>query len=53
MSSPPITSPTAPDLEQVRTWLQRMITALKFEELIVAILALILRMRDINFELTK
>ena len=48
-----LTSPSAPDLEEVRTWLERMIKALKFAELIVAVLALLVRMRDINFELTK
>jgi hypothetical protein len=50
---PPITSSSVPDLDQVRTWLEKMIAALKFSELVVAIVALIRRMRDINLELTK
>lgn len=48
-----VTSPYAPDLEEVRAWLQKMVAAMKFVELIMAVLALITRMRDINFELTK
>jgi transposase len=48
---PPITSPYAPDLEQVRAWLQRMIKALRFIELVAAVLALIGKMRDANTEL--
>lgn len=55
--SPPtpsiITSPSAPDLTDVRAWLEKMIKALKFVELVSAILYLITRMRDINFELMK
>jgi transposase len=47
------TSPYAPDLEQLRAWLEKMVAALKFVELVVAVLALIGRMRDINLELTK
>jgi transposase len=50
---PPITSAYAPDLAQVRAWLERMIAALRFVEIVAAILALISRMRDINAELTK
>ena len=50
---PTITSSSVPDLDQVRTWLEKMIAALKFGELIVAIVALIGRMRAINLELTK
>ena len=52
-SSSTVTSPYAPDLEEVRAWLQKMVTAMKFVELIMAVLALITRMRDINTELTK
>ena len=48
-----ITSPYAPDLEQVRAWLKKMITAVKFVELVAAVLSLLGRMRDINTELTK
>ena len=54
MSSPPaITSAQAPDVEAVRTWLYRMMSAMKFGEIVVAILALITRMRDFNTELMK
>jgi len=48
-----ITSSSVPDLAEVRTWLETMIKALKFVELVVAILALIGRMRDINLDLVK
>lgn len=50
---PRITSPYAPDLAEVRAWLERMIAALKFVELVTAIVALVSRMRDANTELTK
>jgi transposase len=50
---PAITSPFAPDLGQVRAWLEKMVAALKFVELVTAILALIGRMCAINAELTK
>jgi transposase len=56
MSSPRppiITSPSAPDLADVRAWIEKMIKALKFVELVSAILYLITRMRDINTELMK
>jgi transposase len=46
-----VTSAFAPDLEEVRDWLGKMITALRFAELVTAILALITRMRDLNTEL--
>jgi len=49
----PITSPYAPDLAQVRAWLERMIAALRFIEVVAAIVALVGRMRDVNTELTK
>ena len=52
-SPPPITSPYAPDVEQVRAWLERMIAALKFVELVTVIVAFIGRMGVINAELTK
>lgn len=51
MSSP--TSPYAPDLEQVRVWLEKMISGLRFVELVTAIVAFIARMCAINTELTK
>jgi hypothetical protein len=50
---PPITSPYAPDLGQVRAWLETMIKALRFLELVAAVLALIGKMRDANTELVK
>lgn len=56
MSSAPtpiITSSTAPDLAEVRTWIEKMIVALRFAELITAILALIGRMAAINVDLLK
>jgi transposase len=46
-----VTSAFAPDLEEVREWLGKMIAALRFVELVAAILALVTRMRDINTEL--
>ncbi len=52
-SPPPITSPYAPDLAQVRAWVEKMIAALRFAELVAAIVALIARMCDVNMELTK
>ena len=53
MPKPPPTSPYAPDLAQVRAWLERMVAALRFVELVTAIVALVGRMGDINAELTK
>jgi transposase len=50
---PPITSPFVADLEEVRTWLEKMVKAVRFVEMIAAVLALVGRMRDINLELTK
>ncbi len=47
------TSPFTPDLAELRTWLEQMVAAMKLVELVVAVLALIGRMRDINLELTK
>ncbi len=48
-----ITSAFAPDLDEVRAWLEKMIAALRFVELVVAILALIGRLRDVNTELVR
>lgn len=56
MSSPaptPITSPFAGDLAEVRAWLEKMIAALRFVEMVAAVVALVSRMRGINLELTK
>lgn len=47
------TSPYSPDLAHLRAWLEEKVRAMKFVELVVAILSLIARMRDINLELTK
>jgi len=53
MDKPPITSPYAPDLGEVHAWIEKMIRALRFVELVTAIVALIGRMCSINAELTK
>lgn len=50
---PPITSPLAADLDEVRAWLEKMIKALRFVEMVAAIVALVRRMRDVNIELTQ
>ena len=52
-TKPPITSPYAPDLAQVRAWLETMIKALRFVDLVMAIVALIGKMRDLNTELVR
>jgi transposase len=49
----PVTSPYSPDLSEVRAWLERMVHALKFVELIAAVLSLVVRMRDVNAELLR
>ena len=46
-----VTSAFAPDLDEIRAWLQKMIATLKFVEMVTAIVALIARMRDLNTEL--
>jgi len=53
MQAPPITSPYAPDMTKVRAWLEQMIKALRFLELVSVVLTLITRMASINTELTK
>jgi transposase len=54
MSEPAtITSPHAPDVEDVRQWMLTMIKAMRLLELVAAIIALVTRMRDINTELTR
>jgi transposase len=50
---PTITSPSAPELGEVRAWLEQMIKAVRFVEMITAVLALITRMRDLNAELVQ
>src|SRR4051794_17555039 len=54
MSTPAtITSPHAPDVEDVRQWLEKMVKAMRLVELVLAVVALVTRMRDINTDLTK
>ncbi len=52
-TSPPITSPYAPDLDQLRAWLEKMVAALKFVELVASIVGFVSRMIVINAELTQ
>lgn len=47
------TSPYVPDLDQLRAWLEQMIAGLRFVELVLAVLAFVRRMADVNLELTK
>jgi transposase len=46
-----VTSAFAPDLDEVRAWLQKMLATLRFVEMVTAIIALVGRMRDINTQL--
>ena len=48
-----VTSAFAPDLEELRAWLQTMLAALRFADVIVAVIGLIGRMRDINTQLVS
>src|SRR5512145_950890 len=48
-----ITSPYAPDLGEVRAYLERTIRALRFVELVAAILAFVSRVCEVNGELSK
>jgi transposase len=48
-----ITSPYAPDLGEVRAFLERMIRAVRFVELIAAIVAFVSRVCEVNGELSK
>jgi transposase len=48
-----ITSPYAPDLGEVRGFLERMIRTLRFVELIAAILAFVTKVCEVNGELSK
>jgi transposase len=52
-AEPHVTSPYAPDLAKLRVWLEQMLTALRFVELVRVVLSLITRMAHINAELTK
>jgi hypothetical protein len=42
------TSPYVPDLEELRAWLEQMVTSMKFVQMVIAVVSLIARMRDIN-----
>jgi transposase len=48
-----VTSPYAPDVAALRGWLEEMIASMKLAELMLAVLALVTRMSEINLELTK
>jgi transposase len=48
-----VTSAFAPDLEALRAWLQTMLASLRFADVVVAIVGLIGRMRDINTQLVS
>lgn len=51
MSTPSISSPYAPDIAKVRAWIEEKIAARLFVEVVTAIVALLVRMRDANVEL--
>jgi transposase len=53
MSPPSPTSPYAPDLAKFRAWLEQMLRAMRFVELVSAVVALLTRMSEINADLTK
>lgn len=54
MASPPApTSPQVPDMGALKEWLERAIASRSFSVLVQAILALVLRMRDLNLELCR
>lgn len=54
MSEPAaITSAHAPDVEDVRQWMEKMIKAMRLIELVRSVIALITRMRDVNTDLTR
>jgi transposase len=52
-SQPSPTSPEAPNIAELRKWLEEMIAALRFFELVTAIVPLVVRMRDLNTELVR
>ncbi|MCA9600363.1 MAG: IS66 family transposase [Myxococcales bacterium] len=51
MSKRSPTSAYTPDLAELRVWLEQMIATMRFVELVIAIIGLIGRMRDINAQL--
>jgi transposase len=48
-----VTSPYAPDLGEVRDFLERMVRELRFVEMVRAVLAFVARVCEVNGELTK
>ena len=48
-----VTSAHAPDLEVLRGWLERMVAALRFREIIVAVVMLVTKMHALNTELVR
>lgn len=48
-----ITSTASPDVERVKAWLSKMVKEGRFVELIVAVVALIARLRDLNTHLMQ
>jgi transposase len=46
-----ITSPHAPDFAELRAWLETMLKALRFVEVVTAVIALVTRMQGLNAEL--
>lgn len=53
VATPKTTSAYAPDLDALRSSLEKLLATFQFVELIAAVIALVTRMRDINLELTK
>jgi transposase len=49
----PVFSERALDLAQLRAWIEKMIASMRFVDLVVAIVALFSKMRDLNSELTR
>jgi transposase len=47
------TSSQVPDLDQLRAWLGSMVKSLRFVDLIIAVVALVAKMRGLNLQLTK
>lgn len=44
---------TGPDMGEFRAWMGKMIATVRFAELVAAIVALVIRMRDLNTELVR
>lgn len=43
----------APNVDEIRAWMKRMIAELRVAELVTLIVSLIVRMRDLNKELVR